>query len=81
MLFLRRILLVSALLLSGCTVHVHNSSDAARVIGVGFIAAMIYSAENGNDYRGEPPLDPTRKVSEQDCTKPIDSTLGNLRCK
>jgi hypothetical protein len=27
------------------------------------------------------PLAPDRKVSEQDCTKPVDTTLGNLRCK
>ena len=26
-------------------------------------------------------LDPNRKVSEQDCTKPVDHTQGNLRCK
>lgn len=26
-------------------------------------------------------LDPNRKVSEQDCTKPIDYAQGNLRCK
>jgi hypothetical protein len=27
------------------------------------------------------PLDPSRKVSEQDCSKPIDPQAGNLRCK
>jgi hypothetical protein len=26
-------------------------------------------------------LDPNRKVSDQDCTQPIDHTQGNLRCK
>jgi hypothetical protein len=26
-------------------------------------------------------LDPNRKISEQDCTKPIDHAQGNLRCK
>ena len=26
-------------------------------------------------------MDPTRRVSEQDCTKPIDYSLGNIRCK
>ena len=33
------------------------------------------------DPRHVPPLDPERKVNEQDCTKPIDLTTGNLRCK
>jgi hypothetical protein len=27
------------------------------------------------------PMAPERKVSEQDCTKPIDYTLGNIKCK
>jgi hypothetical protein len=27
------------------------------------------------------PLDPKRKVNEQDCSKPIDLTAGNLKCK
>jgi hypothetical protein len=26
-------------------------------------------------------LDPDRKISEQDCTQPIDQAKGNLRCK
>ena len=33
------------------------------------------------EHRPAPPLDEKRKVSEQDCTKPIDPTAGNLRCK
>ena len=28
-----------------------------------------------------PPLDPTRKVAEQDCSKPIDTDRGNLMCR
>ena len=28
-----------------------------------------------------PPMDPNRKISEQDCTKPIVLDGGNLRCK
>jgi len=33
------------------------------------------------DPRQPPPMDPKRQVSEQDCTKPIDLSAGNLRCK
>jgi hypothetical protein len=33
------------------------------------------------DSRSAPPLEEKRKVSEQDCSKPIDLTSGNLRCK
>jgi uncharacterized lipoprotein len=30
---------------------------------------------------GDAPLDPARKISEQDCTVGVDITAGNLRCK
>ena len=33
------------------------------------------------DPRQVPPLDPDRGVSEQDCSKPVDLTRGNLKCK
>ncbi len=33
------------------------------------------------DPRKAPPLEERRKVSEQDCTKPVDLSSGNLRCK
>jgi hypothetical protein len=29
----------------------------------------------------EPELSPSRRITEQDCSKPVDSTSGNLRCK
>ena len=28
-----------------------------------------------------PPMDPKRKVSEQDCSKPVDTSGGNLMCR
>jgi hypothetical protein len=33
------------------------------------------------NYRPAPEFDPKRKISEQDCTKPIVHDAGNLRCK
>ena len=33
------------------------------------------------DPRQAPPLSAERKVVEQDCTKPVDFSAGNLRCK
>ena len=33
------------------------------------------------DPRRAPELDPGRKINEQDCSKPIDLSAGNLRCK
>jgi hypothetical protein len=32
-------------------------------------------------YRPAPELDAKRRISEQDCTKPIVADAGNLRCK
>jgi hypothetical protein len=31
--------------------------------------------------RPVPELDPDRRISEQDCSRPPDLSLGNLRCK
>ena len=33
------------------------------------------------DPRGAPELAPDRKVSEQDCSKPVNLQAGNLRCR
>lgn len=67
-------------------------ADAAsgRKAGVGPAAtpAPTLSGRGGGggrmlreDPRRAPPLDPDRKVSEQDCTKPVDLSIGNLKCK
>ena len=34
-----------------------------------------------HDWHNAPPLAKERKVNQQDCTKPIDWTAGNLKCK
>lgn len=33
------------------------------------------------DPRRAPPMDPKRRINEQDCTRPVDMSAGNLRCK
>jgi hypothetical protein len=47
--------------------------------------ATLGFAKDGGGGLGErkppAPLDPSRTVSEQDCSKPIDPQAGNLRCK
>jgi hypothetical protein len=44
-----------------------------------------YEAVHGGlPYTGDrrpPEMAPDRRVSEQDCTKPLDLSLGNIRCK
>ena len=69
------------------TVHVHGGNAFAAVLTVGIVAAGAYEVtRNGIPaYSGQtsrpPDMAPDRKVSEQDCSKPIDYTPGNIRCK
>jgi hypothetical protein len=58
--------------------HVHVHSNAAMVFGLALFAASIHEYAFA-DY--PPEMDPNRRVSEQDCTKPLDYSLGNIRCK
>ena len=57
-----------------------NSSSLAAVL---IMAVFISAAVDGTlvPEPAAPEMDPQRKVVEQDCTKPIDHSLGNLRCK
>ena len=69
--------LCAVILLGGCTTQVR--SDGARAVFLlGFLAAANYSAVREDPV---PELAPDRVISEQDCSKPVDFTLGNLRCK
>jgi hypothetical protein len=68
------------------SIHV-DSSGLATVMGAAIIVGSMYEAarygvdDAGGYARTAPEMDPGRKVSEQDCTKPLDFTLGNIRCK
>ena len=63
-------LLICLLLLAGCSSN--------TVFGLALFAASIHEYAFA-DY--PPEMDPNRRVSEQDCTKPLDYSLGNIRCK
>lgn len=59
------------------SVHAHSHALAALLFAGMFIAAAI-------DYPGNPPppaLDGGRRINEQDCTRPIDLSAGNLKCR
>jgi hypothetical protein len=71
-----------------------SSVCAAKGNGAPSPAAQMQSARSGGgsggggggrrpyaDPRKAPPLDPKRKVSEQDCSRPVDLNAGNLKCK
>jgi len=71
---------------SGGTTHAASKgqSPAATASRSG---SMQSTRSGGNAYmygtysRGTPELDPTRRISAQDCTKPLVEDGANLRCK
>jgi fatty acid desaturase len=54
-------------------------AGAAPAVLFGMVFAAVFVSE-GLGYQPTAPMDPTRAVHEQDCTKPIDYTRGNLQC-
>jgi len=38
-------------------------------------------SQQREELRNPPPLDPKREITEQDCSRPVDLTKGNLKCK
>ena len=62
-------------------VHVEGGGrTVAALLGLSILAAGASEADD-EVMNAAPPLDPERRVSVQDCTRPIDHSLGNLRCK
>lgn len=65
-------------------VQVHSSGGLATVLGLTILAAGAYEATRSGfafSSSSPPEMAPDRKVSEQDCSKPLDYSLGNIRCK
>ena len=58
-------------------------SGLAAVLAASVLAAAVidYERERAQVSATGAEMDPRRRVSEQDCTKPIDYSLGNIRCK
>jgi hypothetical protein len=62
------------------------------VIAVGLVAGAIDYSREDRPFPSPtallpertppaPELAPDRRISEQDCTRPIDYSLGNIRCR
>jgi len=65
-------------------VHIHGADALAAALGLAVlvgVAANEYGDYSASNPRYVPEMDPGRRISEQDCTKPIDYSLGNIRCK
>ena len=79
-------LLVFTWVASGAT----GSASSGKGKTIGSVADTAHGSTGGGgsgggrgstDPRKAPPLDESRKVIEQDCSKPVDPQAGNLRCK
>lgn len=61
-----------------------SSSIAGVLVGLGIFALVVQgerpfaTQDAGHETYA---LDPTRSVSEQDCTRPLQEAGGNLRCR
>ena len=69
---------LAVLLLAGC-------SEYGKVLYYG-AESMPQSAPNGRDLipqnsQPTPEMATGRSITEVDCSKPVDMTAGNLRCK
>jgi hypothetical protein len=77
------------------SVQVQSGTGLTTLLDLAVIGALVYDSEMRDPrYRGSQfmtvidsspqrfsELAPDRKVSEQDCTRPVDYSLGNIRCK
>jgi len=77
----------------GVQAHIEGGRGLAALLGLSILAAGIVETERArysanpfitvseSSSRYAPEMAPDRKISEQDCTKPLDYSLGNIRCK
>jgi hypothetical protein len=63
---------VAGVVLIGCTVSCASSGPSDVMPGV---VSDTYATVKAA------PLDATRKIAEQDCSKPIDFDRGNILCR
>jgi len=93
---MRRLVIAFAVLAAGCASHtrisageggaagvrvgldVHSGSALGPIIAIGALGVMSAS---GGEPAKPPPMLEGRRVSEQDCTRPIEDPSANLRCR
>ena len=57
------------------------SASGAIAAGVIIGTAAIAASQDGSGVLGVPEMAPERAVALQDCTKPVDFSAANLRCR
>ena len=83
------VVLVLAIALAGCASRKPATQPAANTAKMPEQAAPPAAASSGSymqtpgaSYSGPlPDMERGRKINEQDCTKEVDLTAGNLRCR
>jgi hypothetical protein len=74
---------------SQVSAHVQSGSVVGTLLALGILAAVWYGEDRERYGPGVypggtslvPPLDESRRVNEQDCTRPIEDGAANLRCR
>jgi len=64
-----------------CTVNYTRNPDLIPVPAGLERNSASSSSFPGDAIRSKPELEPDRKITEVDCSKPVDLSTGNLRCK
>lgn len=67
---------------AGGSVTIPGRSSLGTLLSIVFLAGVSYEADRAVPWPGNlPELDPTRRVIEHDCTKPIEDWSANLKCR
>jgi len=63
-------------------VSIPGRTSFGTLLSIVFLAGVSYEGERGPSRTIQvPEPDPTRRVVEHDCTKPIEDWSANLKCK
>lgn len=66
---------------TGASVSLHASGHGlAALVAAGVLFIAVRSEESGAQPY-PPAMDPGRRINAQDCTRPIDESAGNLKCR
>lgn len=67
---------------TGGSVHVQGHSTFGALLAIGILGGVSYESDREMPPSVRvPELDPSRRVVEQDCSKPIEDWSANLRCR
>ena len=78
---MRILLAAAALALGGCTVTITDTrASHVRAAGLVLAAGVLLSAAPPEE-RAAPPMASERSIDERDCSRSLELSGGNLRCR